>query len=161
MGIVIRLTQGDLLKLNDVDAIVNAVNCVGVMGKGIALQFKSTWPGNFAEYAAACKSGKVRPGRMFIHDAGGLAKPNYIINFPTKDHWRGASKMEFIRDGLVDLVTQVQRLGIQSVAMPPLGCGNGGLDWAEVRPLIEAAFEALPEIDVRLFEPLGARPPAG
>lgn len=154
-GIVISLTQGDLLKLNDVDAIVNAVNCVGVMGKGIALQFKSTWPNNFAEYTAACKAGQVRPGRMFIHDSGGLAKPNYIVNFPTKDHWRGASKMAFIRDGLVDLVAQVRRLGIQSIAIPPLGCGNGGLDWAEVHPLIEAAFEALPEIDVRLFEPGG------
>lgn len=150
---MIKLTQGDLLKLNDVDAMVNAVNCVGVMGKGIALQFKSKWPRNFAEYAAACKAGQVRPGRMFIHDAGGLVKPRYIINFPTKDHWRGASRMEFIRDGLIDLVAQVRRLDIRSIAMPPLGCGNGGLDWAQVRPVIEAAFETLPDVEVRLFEP--------
>ena len=156
---MIKLTQGDLLKQNDVDAIVNTVNCVGVMGKGIALQFKNKWPDNFAEYAKACKAGQVRPGRMFIHDSGGLVKPNYIINFPTKDHWRGASRMEFIRDGLVDLVDQVRRLGIRSIAIPPLGCGNGGLDWAEVRPLIEAAFEALPDVDVRLFEPGGAPNP--
>ena len=125
---MIKLTQGDLLKQDDVDAIVNTVNCVGVMGKGIALQFKNKWPDNFAEYAAACKAGQVRPGRMFIHDSGGLVKPNYIINFPTKDHWRGASRMAFIRDGLIDLVTQVRRLGIRSIAIPPLGCGNGGLE---------------------------------
>ena len=156
---MIKLTQGDLLKQNDDDAIVNTVNCVGVMGKGIALQFKNKWPDNFAEYAAACKAGQVRPGRMFIHDSGGLVKPNYIINFPTKDHWRGASKMAFIRDGLVDLVTQVRRLGIRSIAIPPLGCGNGGLDWTEVRPLIEASFEELPDVEVRLFEPGGAPNP--
>ena len=156
---MIKLTQGDLLKQNDVDAIVNTVNCVGVMGKGIALQFKNKWPDNFAEYAAACKAGQVRPGRMFIHDSGGLVKPNYIINFPTKDHWRGASKMAFIRDGLIDLVTQVRRLGIRSIAIPPLGCGNGGLDWTEVRPLIEASFEVLPDVEVRLFEPGGAPNP--
>lgn len=150
---MIKLTQGDLLKQDDVDAIVNAVNCVGVMGKGIALQFKNEWPINFTEYAAACKAGKVRPGCMFIHHADGPIKPNYVINFPTKDHWRGASEIEFIRDGLVDLVAQVRRLGIRSIAIPPLGCGLGGLDWAEVRPLIESAFEVLPDVEVRLFEP--------
>ncbi len=156
---MIQLTQGDLLKQDDVDAIVNTVNCVGVMGKGIALQFKNKWPANFAEYAAACKAGIVRPGRMFIHDSGGLVKPHYIINFPTKDHWRGASKIEYIRDGLVDLVSEVRRLGIRSLAIPPLGCGNGGLKWSEVRPLIEAAFIPLPNVEVRLFEPAGTPDP--
>ncbi|MBN8487935.1 MAG: macro domain-containing protein [Burkholderiales bacterium] len=153
---MIKPTQGDLLKQDDVDAIVNTVNCVGVMGKGIALQFKNKWPANFDAYAAACKAGQVRPGRMFVFDCGGLVKPNFIINFPTKDHWRGSSKIEFIRDGLVDLVAQVRRLGIQSIALPPLGCGNGGLDWADVRPLIEVAFQPLPDVEVRLFEPSGA-----
>lgn len=156
---MIKLTQGDLLKQDDVDAIVNTVNCVGVMGKGIALQFKNKWPANFTAYAAACKAGQVRPGRMFVFDSGGLVKPNFIINFPTKDHWRGSSKIEFIRDGLVDLVAQVKRLGIRSIAVPPLGCGNGGLDWADVRPLIEGAFETLPDVEVRLFEPAGAPDP--
>lgn len=156
---MIKLTQGDLLKQGDVDAIVNTVNCVGVMGKGIALQFKNKWPANFTAYAAACKADKVRPGRMFVFDSGGLVKPNFIINFPTKDHWRGSSKIEFIRGGLVDLVVQVARLGIRSIAVPPLGCGNGGLDWADVRPLIEAAFETLPDVEVRLFEPAGAPDP--
>ncbi|MDO9439201.1 macro domain-containing protein [Hydrogenophaga sp.] len=153
---MIQLSQGDLLKQDDVDAIVNTVNCVGVMGKGIALQFKNKWPANFAAYATACKAGVVRPGRMFVFDSGGLVKPNFIINFPTKDHWRGASRIEYIRDGLIDLVAKVRQLGIRSIAVPPLGCGNGGLDWSDVRPLIEKAFDALSDVEVRLFEPAGA-----
>jgi O-acetyl-ADP-ribose deacetylase (regulator of RNase III) len=148
--------QGDLLRQDDVDAIVNTVNCVGVMGKGIALQFKNKWPANFTAYAAACKAGEVRPGRMFMFDTGGLLKPNFIINFPTKDHWRAPSKIEYIRDGLQDMLQQMDRLGIQSVAIPPLGCGNGGLNWAEVRPMIESAFAAFPHLSARLFEPAGA-----
>jgi O-acetyl-ADP-ribose deacetylase (regulator of RNase III) len=156
---VVRLMQGDLLKQDDVDAIVNTVNCVGVMGKGIALQFKNKWPANFTQYTAACKAGRVRLGHMFVHDAGGLVKPHYIINFPTKEHWRGSSKVEFIREGLKDLVVQVRRLNIRSIAIPPLGCGNGGLAWTEVRPLIEHAFESLSDVEVRLFEPKGAPDP--
>lgn len=151
-------TTGDLLRQDDVDAIVNTVNCAGVMGKGIALQFKNRWPANFRAYAAACKAGAVRPGRVFIHALGALVKPSYIINFPTKDHWRGASKIEYITDGLADLVVQVKRLSIRSIAIPPLGCGNGGLEWSQVRPLIEAAFASQPEVEVRLFEPAGAPP---
>lgn len=156
---MIKLTQGDLLKQVDVDAIVNTVNCVGVMGKGIALQFKNKWPANFTAYAAACNAGQVRPGRMFVFDSGALVKPSFIVNFPTKDHWRGSSRIEFIREGLVDLVAQIKRLGIRSIAVPPLGCGNGGLDWADVRPLIEGAFETMPDVEVRLFEPTGAPDP--
>lgn len=155
----IKITQGDLLKQDDVDAIVNTVNCVGVMGKGIALQFKNKWPANNAQYEAACKNKLVRPGTMFVFDSGGLVKPNFIINFPTKDHWRGKSNIEFIRDGLVDLIAQVKRLGIKSIAIPPLGCGNGGLEWSEVRTLIEQAFSDLPDVEVRLFEPAGAPDP--
>lgn len=149
----IHLTHGDLLKQDDVDAIVNTVNCVGVMGKGIALQFKNKWPDNFTQYQAACKAGKVRPGKMNVYDAGAYAQPHFIINFPTKDHWRGNSKISFIQDGLQDLIAQVQALDIRSIAIPPLGCGNGGLDWADVKPLIAAAFAVLPNVDVRLFEP--------
>ena len=155
----ITITQGDLLRQDDVDAIVNTVNCVGVMGKGIALQFKNKWPANYSAYETACKARQVRPGAMFVFDSGGLVKPNYIINFPTKDHWRGKSRVEFIREGLVDLVAQVKRLGIRSIAIPPLGCGNGGLEWDAVRPLIEQAFAALPDVEVRLFEPAGAPDP--
>jgi O-acetyl-ADP-ribose deacetylase (regulator of RNase III) len=155
----ISLVHGDLLKQDDVDAIVNTVNCVGVMGKGIALQFRNRWPENFRAYEAACKAKQVRPGRMFVFDSGGLVKPNFIVNFPTKDHWRGKSRIEFIRDGLVDLVAQVRQLGIRSIAIPPLGCGNGGLDWEVVHPLIETAFADLPDVDVRLFPPEGAPDP--
>jgi O-acetyl-ADP-ribose deacetylase (regulator of RNase III) len=154
----VKLTGGDLLQ-QDVDAIVNTVNTVGVMGKGIALQFKQKWPENFKAYAKACKAGEVQPGKMFIYDAGGLLRPRYIINFPTKKHWREASKIEDIESGLKDLIAQVKALGIRSIAVPPLGCGNGGLDWKDVRPLIERAFEALPNVDVRLFSPAGAPAP--
>ena len=149
----IHLTHGDLLKQDGVDAIVNTVNCVGVMGKGIALQFKNKWPDNFVQYHAACKADAVRLGKMNVYDAGAYAQPHFIINFPTKDHWRGNSKLSFIQDGLQDLVSQVKALDIRSIAIPPLGCGNGGLDWQDVRPLIEEAFAALPDVDVRLFEP--------
>jgi O-acetyl-ADP-ribose deacetylase (regulator of RNase III) len=152
----IRLTHGDLLKQNDVDAIVNTVNCVGVMGKGIALQFKNKWPANNLAYEHACKDGQVKLGKMFVFDSGGLVKPNFIINFPTKGHWRAKSDINSIRDGLTDLVEQVRRLNIKSIAIPPLGCGNGGLEWSDVRPMIEKAFEPLQNIDVRLFEPVGA-----
>lgn len=155
----LKITHGDLLKQDDVDAIVNTVNCVGVMGKGIALQFKNKWPENFRAYAAACAAKEVRPGRMFVFDSGGLVKPNYIINFPTKDHWRSKSRIEFIRDGLQDLVATVTRLGIRSIAIPPLGCGNGGLDWKDVRPLIESAFARMTEVEIRLFEPSGSPNP--
>ena len=154
----LSITHGDLLKQNDIDAIVNTVNCVGVMGKGIALQFRNKWPENSRAYAAACAAGEVRPGRMLVFDTGGLVKPNFIINFPTKDHWRGKSRIEFIRDGLLDLVAQIRRLGIRSIAMPPLGCGNGGLDWRDVRPLIAGALGDLPDVQVMVYPPRGAPP---
>jgi O-acetyl-ADP-ribose deacetylase (regulator of RNase III) len=154
----VKLKSGDLLK-EESEAIVNTVNCVGIMGKGIALQFKQRWPQNFKAYEAACKREEVRPGKMFIHDRGEWERPRFIINFPTKSHWRGASKIEYIRSGLRDLVHQVERLKIRSIAVPPLGCGSGGLDWNEVKELIFAAFEGHPEVEVNLFEPKGAPRP--
>lgn len=156
MAVTIR--QGDLLKQTS-EAIVNTVNCVGVMGKGIALQFKQRWPQNFKAYAAACEDEKVRPGKMFIYDLGEWEKPRFIINFPTKLHWRGDSKIEYIQEGLRDLVSQVERLGIKSISLPPLGCGNGGLDWRDVKRLVLDAFKDHPQIQVDLFEPKGAPPP--
>ena len=153
----IELKRGDLLR-EETDAIVNTVNCVGVMGKGIALQFKHKWPENFKAYARACKDGIVRPGHMFIFDAGGLVKPHYIINFPTKRDWREKSKIEYIDAGLRDLVHQVERLKIMSLAIPPLGCGNGGLNWNSVRDRIVRVFEKLPGVTALLFEPVGAPP---
>lgn len=149
---MIQNTPGNLL-LADVDALVNTVNCVGVMGKGLALQFKQAYPENFKAYAKACNAGDVQPGRMHIHDNGGLVNPRWIINFPTKRHWRDGSRLEDVASGLVALVVDVQRLGIQSIAIPPLGCGLGGLDWNVVRPLIEKAFVASPDVVVHLYEP--------
>jgi O-acetyl-ADP-ribose deacetylase (regulator of RNase III) len=148
----IKLMSGDLLEQR-VDAIVNTVNTVGVMGKGIALQFKRKWPANAKAYEAACKRQEVVPGKMFVFDNGGLVEPKFIINFPTKRHWRQPSRMSDIDAGLIDLVAQIKRLNIRSIAIPPLGCGNGGLDWKDVRPRIETALNALPDVDVRLFAP--------
>lgn len=155
---MIEQTSGNILEA-DVEALVNTVNCVGVMGKGIALQFKQAYPDNFDAYAVACRAGEVQPGRMFITRTGNLFNPRYIINFPTKRHWRSKSRLEDIEVGLQALVADVQRLGIRSIAVPPLGCGNGGLDWNDVRPRIEAAFSALPNVRVLLYAPLGAPAP--
>ncbi len=141
---------GDLLRA-DVDALVNAVNCRGVMGKGLALQFKKTFPNVFAAYQVACDAGAVRIGHMHIVELP--RSPRFVINFPTKDDWRMPSKLEFIEAGLVDLVQQVRLRQIESVAIPPLGCGLGGLDWSVVRPMMVEAFAPLSGVRVVLFEP--------
>jgi O-acetyl-ADP-ribose deacetylase (regulator of RNase III) len=152
---VIRFVEGDILRA-DAEALVNTVNCVGIMGRGIALQFKRAYPANFKAYAAACKREEVRPGRMFVFDTGELTNPRYIINFPTKVHWRGRSRLEHIEAGLDALVDEIKTREIRSIAIPPLGSGLGGLDWAEVRPLIELAIAEVPDVDVMVFEPVGA-----
>ncbi|MCY7324490.1 MAG: macro domain-containing protein [Phormidesmis sp. CAN_BIN36] len=152
---MIELTQGDILTANT-EALVNTVNCVGVMGRGIALQFKKAYPENFKAYKAACDAEIMRPGKVLFFDLNHLYNPRFIINFPTKRHWRGNSRIEDIQAGLDDLINIVQHQKIQSIAIPPLGCGLGGLNWAEVRPLISQAFSALPEVKVLLFEPVGA-----
>jgi O-acetyl-ADP-ribose deacetylase (regulator of RNase III) len=152
---MIELAHGDILIAN-AEALVNTVNCVGVMGRGIALQFRKAYPENFKVYEAACERAEVRPGKMLVFETGLLTGPRYIINFPTKRHWKGKSKMEDIDAGLPSLVQEIKERGIRSVAVPPLGCGLGGLDWDKVRPKILRAFEDLPEVRVVLFEPLGA-----
>ena len=152
---MIELTQGNILKA-DAEALVNTVNCVGFMGKGIALQFKKAYPENFDAYHKACAAGEVQPGRMFIFDLHSMLNPKYVVNFPTKRDWRANSRYEDIESGLKALVAEVRRLGIRSIAMPPLGCGLGGLDWNKVRPMIEKAFAQLSDVRVLLFEPVGA-----
>lgn len=152
---MIEFTSGDILK-DDAEAIVNTVNCVGIMGRGIALQFKNACPENFKAYEAACKREEVQPGRMFVYEVGQLTTPRYIINFPTKRHWRGKSRIEDIESGLKALVSEIRQRGIRSIAIPPLGSGLGGLDWNDVRPRIEAAMRELPAVRVRIFEPKGA-----
>jgi len=155
---MIKQVHGNLLDA-DVDALVNTVNTVGVMGKGIALQFKNAFPGNYKAYREACKRGEVRLGRMFVFDAGQLVRPRWVINFPTKQHWKSSSRLKDIDAGLDDLRRLLVEAGIQSVAIPPLGCGNGGLDWADVLPLIERKLDGL-NLDIFVFPPDGAPHPA-
>lgn len=152
---MIEIATGNLLEAQ-ADALVNTVNTVGVMGKGIALQFKKAFPDNFKAYQKACTNRELSPGMMLVVAVNQLAGPKYIINFPTKAHWRADSKIEHIEQGLVALIEEVKRRDIRSIAIPPLGCGNGGLAWSQVRPLIEAAFAPLVDVRVLLFEPNAA-----
>jgi O-acetyl-ADP-ribose deacetylase (regulator of RNase III) len=149
---MITFTQGNLLEA-PVEALVNTVNTVGVMGKGIALMFRDRYPTNYKLYAAACKAGQVVTGRMFVTETGELNGPRWIINFPTKQHWRSASRLEWIIDGLKDLKRFLVEQKIHSVAIPPLGAGNGGLDWQVVRCEVEKVLGDLPHIDVWVYEP--------
>ena len=149
---MITFTKGNLLDA-DVESLVNTVNEVGVMGKGIALMFKESFPDNFKQYAVACKAGKVQVGKMFVTRRDQLIGPKWIINFPTKKHWRAKTKIEWIKDGLIDLRKFIENNEIKSIAVPPLGSGNGGLDWADVRPRIAEAFEGLDDVDILIYEP--------
>ena len=149
---MIRYTTGNLLEA-DVEALVNTVNTVGVMGKGIALMFKEAFPANFKEYEAACKAGKVKVGRVFVTERTDLMGPRWIINFPTKEHWRGKTRLEWIDQGLADLKRVILEKSIRSIAIPPLGTGNGGLDWSVVKPRIDKALSTLEGVDVLVFEP--------
>ncbi len=152
---MIESKVGDILA-EDAEALVNTVNCVGVMGRGIALQFKNAFPENFDAYAAACKRDEVQPGKMFVFETGQLTNPRYIINFPTKRHWRGNSRMADIESGLQDLVVEIRNRDIRSIAIPPLGSGLGGLDWSKVRQRIVEALRGLNDLEVVVFEPNGA-----
>ena len=154
---MVEFITGNLLEA-DADAFVNTVNTKAVMGKGVALQFKRAFPANYKAYRAACAAGEVKLGRMFVFDTGRLERPRYIINFPTKDHWRSRSRLGDIEAGLQDLRRVLTELAIESVALPPLGCGLGGLDWTKVRPRIEAALADLP-MRALVFEPQGAPAP--
>ena len=147
---MVEYKTGDIFA-EDVEALVNSVNCVGVMGRGIALQFKNLFPDNFKAYADACKRSEVNPGQMFVFETGRLTNPRYIINFPTKRHWRGKSRMEDIEAGLKALAREIKQRDIRSVALPPLGSNLGGLEWSEVRPRIETALRELDGIVV--FQP--------
>jgi O-acetyl-ADP-ribose deacetylase (regulator of RNase III) len=149
---MMKFLQGNLLDART-DALVNTVNTVGVMGKGIALMFKEAFPANFRAYEAACKDKEVRVGHMFVTENPAFEGPRWIINFPTKKHWRQPSKMEWILEGLRDLKRVIAEHDIRSIALPPLGAGNGGLDWREVRPEIEHALGDLEGVEVLVYEP--------
>jgi O-acetyl-ADP-ribose deacetylase (regulator of RNase III) len=147
-----KFTQGNLLEA-PVEAVVNTVNTVGVMGKGIALMFKERFPENFKAYEAACRAKELQVGRMFVTPGMELGGPRWIINFPTKKEWRHPAKLEWVASGLVALKETILAKGIRSIAIPPLGCGNGGLEWAEVRPLIEATLGDVSDVEVIVYEP--------
>lgn len=151
----IEYQTGDVLAA-PAEALVNTVNCVGVMGRGVALQFKQAYPENFKAYAAACEAGEVRPGSMFVFETGRLTNPRFVINFPTKRHWRAKSRIEDIEAGLDALVAEIQARGIRSVALPPLGAGLGGLDWRVVRRTIDQKLRGLADVRVLVFEPHAA-----
>jgi len=149
------MRSGNLLEA-DVEALVNTVNTVGVMGKGIALQIRQAFPENYAVYRRACEHGEIQPGKMLVVSTKRLTNPRFIINFPTKRHWKGKSRMIDIEAGLSDLVKVIKEKNIRSIAVPPLGCGNGGLNWDEVRPRIEDALGALAGVCVLIYAPEGA-----
>jgi len=149
---MIEYKQGDIFE-EDVEAIVNTVNCVGVMGRGLALQFKNRFPENFRVYEQACKREEVLPGKMFIYETGTLTNPKYIINFPSKRHWRGASRLEDIEAGLGDLGKFIREKHITSIALPPVGCGLGGLDWSKVRAKIEEVLNKLSHVKIIVYKP--------
>jgi O-acetyl-ADP-ribose deacetylase (regulator of RNase III) len=148
----IEYKTGNLLDAN-VEALVNAVNCVGIMGRGIALQFKKTFPANFEVYRQACDANQVQPGRIFVYETCFPRNPKFIINFPTKRHWRDKSRMEDIKIGLLDLKAFIQLREIKSIAVPALGCGLGGLNWNEVRDQIELVLGGLEGLSLEVFEP--------
>lgn len=154
---MIEIGRGDIMHA-DVEALVNTVNCVGIMGRGIALQFRKAFPQNYAAYKAVCDKKQLQLGRMFVFDLNRLENPRFIINFPTKRHWKGKSRIADIESGLRSLVREIKARGIRSVAIPPLGCGLGGLNWADVRPLIERALTDLPNVRALIYEPAGAPP---
>lgn len=153
---MIEYIEGDMLHA-DVEALVNTVNCVGIMGRGIALQFKNAYPDNFIQYKQACDRGDVVPGRMFIYETGTLTNPKYIINFPTKRHWKGKSRIEDIEAGLNELARDITARNITSIAIPPLGSGLGGLSWLKVRGLIQQKIGDVKDLRVVVYEPSDVR----
>lgn len=152
---MIRYTSGNLLEA-DAEALVNTVNEVGVMGKGIALMFREAFPDSSRAYAEACERGEVQVGRVFVTENMGLTGPRWIIHFPTKKHWRNPSQLPWVREGLQDLARVVAEKKIRSIAVPPLGCGQGGLDWSQVRSEIEAALGKVSGLEVQVYEPVQA-----
>lgn len=144
--------QGDLFE-SGADALVNPINCVGVMGRGLALQFKNLYPQNFAVYATACAKQEIQPGRLLVFQTGLPANPHYIINFPTKRHWRDKSILTDIEAGLNALAQAIPQYGIRSIAIPALGSGLGGLPWNDVKACIYAALTHLEGAQVLVYKP--------
>ena len=129
--------------------ITNTVNCVGVMGKGIAQEFKSRYPEMFEDYKARCSKGEVKAGVPYLWEGAG----QQVLNFPTKDHWRGSSRLEWIESGLLWVRQHYLTLGIGTIAFPPLGCGHGGLFWTDVKSLIEKYLGDLDDLLISVYLP--------
>ncbi|NJN27957.1 MAG: macro domain-containing protein [Cyclobacteriaceae bacterium] len=147
-----KFIKGNLLD-SEAQALVNTVNTVGVMGKGIALQFKERFPENFRAYSRACKNGEVKTGKMFVHDELTINGQKTIINFPTKEQWVRKSQYKFIEDGLQDLVNVIRNRNLKSVAIPPLGAGNGGPSWSRVKMLMTQYLSELKDVELYIYEP--------
>lgn len=148
---MIHYITGNLLE-SDAEALVNTVNTVGVMGKGIALQFKNAFPNNYKKYSEACKNKELNVGQLLVTEENVLSGKKTIINFPTKTHWRLPSEYKYIEAGLVELVKVIKEKNIKSIAIPPLGAGNGGLDWNKVKPILEK-YLSQTEAEVLIYEP--------
>jgi len=148
VGILVTYVSGDIFK-SPAQVLTNAVNCVGVMGKGIALEFKNRYPSLFHDYKKRCDNREVLPGQPYLWENEDVQ----ILNFPTKRHWRDHSLLQDIEEGLAYLAANYEKMGIQSLAMPALGCGNGGLRWDEVQPLIDKYLGAIPDLDVYVYQP--------
>ena len=153
---MITFRQGDIFQ-DDSEALVNPVNCVGAMGKGLALEFKRKFPDNFREYARECRNGRMKPGRMSVFKTYRHEAPHYIINFPTKRDWRNPSRMEDIRAGVQALAQEIRNRGIKSIAIPALGSGLGQLPWEQVRKAIKEGLGELEDVRVTVYEPQGRR----
>ncbi len=136
-----------------VQALVNPINCQGVMGKGLALQFRKRFPRMYEHYCHDCRSVRVRPGTIHVFANQPHGTPRRILNFPTKDNWRQPSRLEYIQTGLDHLTTLCTPLQIESIAIPPLGCGLGGLRWSDVQPLIDRAARSLPNVQFEIYKP--------
>ncbi len=144
--------KGNILESNT-EVIVNPVNIVGVMGKSLALQFKQKFPTNYKIYKEACKNKTIDIGKLLLVDESTLEKKKFILNFPTKNHWSNPSKIEYIEEGLKDLVRIIENNNFESMAIPALGCGLGGLEWENVKLLLEKYLGNLEGIEIVIFEP--------
>lgn len=149
---MIHYITGNLFE-SSAEALVNTVNLVGVMGKGIALQFKYAYPANFQLYKKACTNGDIGIGKLFVTRESGMFGQKLIINFPTKDDWRKPSEYVYIEQGLTDLIRIIREYNIKSIAIPPLGAGNGGLNWPKVKLMIDAHLSPLADVSIYIYEP--------
>lgn len=150
---MIKFVTGDIFE-SDAEAIINTINCVGAMGAGLALGFKLKYPKNYERYRVLCREKKIKVGTLFVSKAVSIAtgKPFDIINFPTKIHWKDPSDLKYISLGLNVLCRYIKEHELKSIAIPKLGCKNGGLDWNVVKPVIVSFLEKLEDVEIIIYE---------